>query len=222
MSKPAQTDTTIHPPTSTIERIRRRWDKLRGAEHNTDFERAKLLHPVFLHYGKDTVALSSFIQVYLDEYGSSRIRMFVRFVQAYDVTEKWADKADAIFAWKALGGPSMVLLTRLNPARRRRVMRSIRETLRHTKRGVVSHAALRSRLQTILGDAYRSILVAPGCGNRNKNSEAVAALTARLELAEHDLKVLRRFLLSLLCGDKKLKQRITPEVEKILGVHLVN
>ena len=180
-------------------RLKEQWDNLQGQEHGVDYERARLLHEVFLRLDRSEELLVGFLVGILGEYPGKRPKMFVRFVEAFEVISEPE-------TWAAVGGKAAVLLSRTNKRKRRRVMTRVRRVLARTGRKTVSTSTFRTILRDSLGDeAYRACLLEP----TNMGTGARA-----------QLKILKGFILALVKSDPKLKKLLTRPVKKLLGADL--
>ena len=181
--------------------LKLKWDRLQGQEHGVDFERARLLHEVFVRYDRNEEQIVSFMIAVLGEYPGKRPLMFLRYVQAFDrvpVAEQWA----------AVGGKTMVMLSRLNGHKRRSVMTRVQKTLAKTGRLTISGSTFRIIVQEVLTtEEYQGILseqrVTPTGGS-----------------VRQQLTTLRGFILALLRTNPDLRREMPRDVKALLGTDL--
>lgn len=184
--------------------IKKKWDRLQGQEHGVDFERARLLHEVFVRYDHDLNQLADFIVGVLGEYPGKRTVMFVRFVEAFAVSDNAND-------WRSVGGKAMVLVSRLGSREQRKIMGRVRKTLESTGRQTVSGSTFRNIMREVVGvDRYRSALSEPHSGMAQAGAKET----------REQLSTLRGFVLALLRSNPKLRKSLPDDVRSLLGADL--
>lgn len=184
---------------NTINRIKRRWAKLRRDSHRNEYEMAKLLHEVFVRLDRNNDSLEAFIVATLEEPRGQSSRRFVRFATSFDVI---GDRAE----WDKFGAKGIDLLTRITAKRdRNKVVRSLNKTIERTGLGYTSHFKVRTTIQDVLGhETYRSLLII----DRRDNTQQ-----------QQDLDALRQFVLDLLSKDPSLSRRMPEKVKAAIGLN---
>ena len=186
-----------------INRCREQWDALQGREYGIDYERAELLHKVFVRHDRNEDHLYDFIVSILGEYPGKRSKSFVRMAVAFDTL---TDPEE----WGTLGGVGMVKLARVTrAAKRRKVMTRVRACCHRTGRTTISTGHLRNILaQLLTADEYQQTL----CEWRENNGRR--SLRA-------DMDALKAFLFTVLKNNPTLRKGLPKEVKNILGVDLL-
>lgn len=196
-------------PPGTRDRLKTRWDKLQGREHDLSRDRASLLYEVWDRLQKNDALLEAFLVNVLDEYAGKRCRSFVRLVHAFDVIR------DPV-VWTQVGGIGVTFLSRIKPTKVRATMTKVRSTIKSTGRNTLSNATFRTILRNVLGaDAYDAILLERQTGRRPN-------MRAELSTMRGELVCLKAFVLSLLHDQPNLRRKLPKDVRHALGLDLVS
>lgn len=180
--------------------IKRKWDNLQSRGNMLDYDRAALLHGVWLRLQRDDGLLAHFLVTVLGEYPGKRCALFVRLVNAYDQNK---DRE----TWQMVGGSPVILLTRLSRASQRRVLVKVRETLEGTQRQTLSAGTFRTIVREVVGeDSYRKVLTEQRGQSR----------------VRQELSLLKKFILTLLDRHPEFRQEVPKGVVKALGLDLVS
>lgn len=196
---------TMSPTSSKISdeaahSFKKKWDQLRGREHDLSRERASLLFEVWNRLQRVDSLLQQFLVSVLGEYPGKRCQAFVRLARAYDEIRENE-------TWVMIGGHGVVLLSRMNGHSRRVVLRKTRETLNRTGRETVTIGTFRAIIRETLGKAgYRAILTEP--------QQRTALRQELITLKDFILPLIRRF--------PDIEKRMTAEVRRVLGVDLLD
>jgi hypothetical protein len=184
----------------TTTRIKRQWDKLEGRGNRLDFDRAQLLHTVYIRLQKNEKSVAAFIVGQLGVEPGKRPYALFRLAEAFDAN---SDQE----TWDKLGGTATALLTRVKgKVARRRILKKVDASLKSTGRSCVSSETFRKFARAVLGhEAYQASLTEPKSGSNTKA----------------ELAALKAFVLTLIAKDPSVKRGMSQQVKRALGLDIL-
>lgn len=184
----------------TTNRIKREWDKLESRGNRLDFDRAQLLHSVYVRLQKNETSMVAFIVGQLGVTPGKRPYALTRLAETFDTIN---DRE----TWDKLGGTATGLLSRVKgKVARRRILKKVDKSLTKTGRTTTSSETFRKFAKAVIGhEAYQATLSEPKSTSRTQ-----------VELA-----ALKAYVLTLVTKDPSIKRGMPTAVKRALGLDIL-